>query len=223
MCFLAICLSSAFNFLKPGNFSADSNHPNSERSCAKHSTWCQTACPPYFMPTSVSWAIFLIRTSSLEILRWQPAQPARPDTAYSIPKSLMSISMALESESAPRFFPLPFASGTTMLEPPKFSLSSFWSSIRNLANPSIAASEAGRCFLKKHNLWNQLGCLPSWKADCVRDLKQFEVILHEYMPLWMYIVCIAQLEIPMKMCRSIFVRSYCVLINIHEHLPFTAM
>lgn len=49
---------------------------------------------------------------------------------------------------------------------PNSSLMSFWSSARNFENPSMRTSDCGLCFLKKHALWNQFGCLPSWNADC---------------------------------------------------------
>lgn len=49
---------------------------------------------------------------------------------------------------------------------PNSSLMSFWSSTRNLGKPSMRTSDCGLCFLKKHALWNQFGCLPSWNADC---------------------------------------------------------
>lgn len=119
MCFITVCLSSEDKVLYPGSFSPDSNQPSSERNCAKHSTWCQIAWPPNFFPTSESCDTFLILTSSFVIFKWQPAHVARPDLAYSMPKSLISLASSPDiSVSAERFLPFPFfGCGTTAVSP----------------------------------------------------------------------------------------------------------
>lgn len=75
------------------------------------------------MPTSVSWTTFLIRTSSLDILRKQPGHDARPDTEYSTPKSFSRaadkpLDDDAESPFAARFFPLPLPFGSGSTAPP---------------------------------------------------------------------------------------------------------
>lgn len=43
----------------------------------------------------------------------------------------------------------------------------------------MAPSEPGRCFLKKQSLWNQFGCLPSWKADYMFHEHEKEIKYNE--------------------------------------------
>lgn len=59
----------------------------------------------------------------------------------------------------------------TKINLPTFSCTFCWSSYRSDAKSLISPTVFGFCFIKKHFMWNQFGCFPSWNADWNQYIK----------------------------------------------------